>query len=248
MGDKTKVKLVSISLSSNCIKKPRCSFCYNRDKHYKYDPYSIWSSLNNIQKQYKKVEIAIEYSGLHLDYLFAHNEGQKFVLTTMPQIITKTFVGAIKNCGCKAISLSFDSQKCPMDEWIQKAKIANSFDLPISCNYLIEHIPMNVPNKLLKNCNQLNLLTMKPTGQLSEKELKIIALEILGLQKNYKVVMDNCLGVQLGYVKECKAGKDFIHILPDGTIEPCSFGNQCFLWKKQIEYVVNEGIYKINEK
>lgn len=244
----TKVKLVSISLSSNCIKELRCSFCYNRDKHYKYDPYDIWSSLLNIQKTHKKTEMAIEYSGFHLDYLLVHNSEEDFTLTTMPQLITDIFVNTIKHHGCKAISLSFDSQKCPIDEWIQKAILIKSHNIPISCNFLIEHIPMNVPDKLLKNCDQLNLLTMKPTGKLSDKELKIIKLEILNLQRKYKVVVDNCLGVQLGYIKECKAGKDFIHILPDGTIEPCSFGNQCFLWKKQIEYVVNEGIYKINEK
>lgn len=247
MGDETEMKLISISLSSNCIKEPRCSFCYNQAKHYRYNGYNISNSLSNIQKKYPKVEIAIEYSGLHLDYQLHYGIEQNFTLTTMPQIITETFVKCIKGCGCKAISLSFDSQKCSIDEWIAKAKIVTSFGLPVSCNYLIEHIPMNIPSKLLKNCDQLNLLTMKPTGKLSDKELKIIKLEILSLQRNYKVVVDNCLGVQLGYIKECKAGKDFIHILPNGNIEPCSFSSQCFLWKKQIEYVVNEGIYKINE-
>jgi len=35
----------------------------------------------------------------------------------------------------------------------------------------------------------------------------------------------------LGFIDECKRGKDFIHIGPDGTAEECCFKNDCFLYE-----------------
>lgn len=40
---------------------------------------------------------------------------------------------------------------------------------------------------------------------------------------------DNCLGVQLGNIKDCRSGVDFIHITPSGERKNCCFGKACFL-------------------
>jgi hypothetical protein len=101
----------------------------------------------------------------------------------------------------------------------------------VSCNYLIEEVPTEIPLCVLTNVDQLNLLTLKPNGKLREEALAILRLEI----EKYKtfgieVTTDNCLGVQLGYIEDCRRGKDFIHLLPNGEEEECCFKEDCFLY------------------
>ena len=176
------MKLISVNLSNNCIKDPKCSFCYLNGKDEKKSHY--WNIYSSIEK-YKNENptICFEYNGYNLGVLFKLCDLLKtypFTMTTMPQVITPVFCSAMKSCGIEAISISFDSEKVIMpsiNEWTLRANIARNAGLKVGCNYLIEGFPFFMPKSILESIDQLNILSLKPTGQYTEKELRLIELE-----------------------------------------------------------------------
>jgi len=226
------MKLISVSMGDECIKNPRCSFCYLRDKHREFKYWKIVAQLDNFEDNV--CVVSFEYNGHNLGLILSDIccSYSKLTMTTMPQVITNTLCGALKVHNITAISLSYDSEKVENDaDYIEKINIIKSNGIKACCNFLIEKIPTNINPDILKSIDQLNLLTLKPTGKLTGKELKIIELEIEYYKSILPVAVDNCLGVQLGFIDDCKRGKDFIHISPDGTVEECCFKNDCFLYK-----------------
>jgi len=243
------MKLIAISLSNNCIKKPRCKFCYLKDKKENYDFWKLENSIRGAIEKHKPDTICFEYNGINLDILldpwwnYTQSIKKKInlTMTTMPQVITDTFCGCIKSHGIEAISLSYDSEKIKDQiEWVDKAQIIKKYEIKLACNFLIEKIPMNIPAGILKFSDQLNLLTLKPPGKIKDKSLEILKMEIEQYKSILSVAVDNCLGIQLGLTKECGAGTDFIHINPDGTTDDCCFKEKCFFYKDNKSKEKNE--------
>lgn len=233
------MKIITISLSDKCIQNPKCSFCYLTPKVGK-SRWGSWWGIRDILDSYRKKSITIcfEYNGYGLSPLFNewHFDGFNLTMTTMSLVITDTFCKAMKKQEIKAISLSYDSQKVKTPlEWYKKAKIIKDNEIQLGCNFLIEKVPFKIPVELLRITDQLNLLSLKPLGKYSQKELDFINLKIESLKPIIPITVDNCLGVQLGLIDECKRGKDFIHILPNGKKEDCCFKEKCFLFTKAEE-------------
>jgi len=229
------MKVASVSLSQECIKKPRCSFCYAKETPMEFNSWKVGDALYELIKKWEDLTVSFEYSGFHLSFLsqrWRFNGVKVVTLTTMPQVISSVFCGFVKNHRISAIALSFDSEKTTVQEWIEKARLIKSVGLKVSCNALIEKVPLDLPVVLLKACDQLNLLTLKPTGRLKAGALKMLQLAIESYKSIVPVTVDNCLGVQLKYIDQCKAGVDFIHILPNGTVEDCCFKDKCFLYER----------------
>lgn len=229
------MRLVSISLSDECKKPTRCSFCYLKKLNRIFSPNAIFSSLSKIQKEYGIIEnICIEYNGYNIEILnLLKQKFSNISITTAPFLVGELFISHLHNI--KAVGLSYDSEKiCTPNEWSNAAKHIKNHNIKISCNYLIESIPMNIPNEILKYANQLNLLSRKPTGQLSDSHLKLLELQIEYYKSKIPIALDNCLAFQLSYIEECKRGKEFLHISPDGTIEDCCFKDKCYLYQDSI--------------
>lgn len=241
------IQAISVSLSNRCVKTPRCSFCYNKDKKGKESDWdtshAIYNTVTAIPKpERNKVAICYEYSGYNLDtvlgmkYGWAVWENPKSV-TTFPQLVTPVFCAALRAAKIDNLTISYDSEKCKSpQEWQYRADIASSVGLDVSCNFLIEKLPLKLPGEISWNCKQINLLSKKPTGKFSLLELDALRMEIELYKTQFKnnpaLVLDNCLAIQLGYANSCKAGDEFIHITPAGKKEACSFKSQCFLYKE----------------
>jgi len=251
--------LISVTLSYKCIKKPRCSFCFLRldqaldklrnngnDIHKPggLSKYDLNHSLNELVKQYPNVTICFEYSGYSLstiDYC-TDWENVHYTMTTMPQaIVNDVICHFLKSKKIEAIALSFDSAKVPFNKttktwdtknWELAANRIKQAGIKLSCNYLIEpEMGLNIPNRVMKLSDQINLLSFKPNGKLTEQAKENLTLIIMHLNTIKSVVVDNCLGVQLGYINKCKRGKEFVHVYPDGKVVDCCFQNRCYLWK-----------------
>lgn len=237
------MKLIAVSLSSNCIKEPRCSFCYQNKEHIIVDSFSINDAIRKLREVYPEATVSFEYSGYNLGYILmdfnpiSYSEKKpkaNITMTTMPQAVTPVFCSAVAKEGITAIALSYDSEKvsCPK-EWVEKARMIKKQGMKVSCNFLLEFPDKvsEVPKVILKTADQLNLLALKPDGKVKNKT----AIEVLiNYCKGYlPVALDNCLAYQLGYAKDCRAGIDFCHVRPDGKIVDCCFQGDCFLWLKK---------------
>ena len=232
------MKMITVSLSWECAKDPPCSFCYQKAGAVTGDTWEIYHTLQRLLDEHPKATVCFEYSGYNLLHLFRHVPWKShryiFTMTTMPQLCTEVFCGAVKATGISALAISYDSEKCKSaDEWMEAGHHAHDAGLKVACNYLIEHFPPQVPDTIATMAHQVNLLVMKPTGKLNKMECAMVTMEIERLKANHvSVAVDNCLGVQLGFVKKCKPGVDFVHVMPDGNVEPCCFKERCFLWEK----------------
>lgn len=242
------MKLIAISLSDDCVQSPACLICYIRGRPKReYNSFGIvyHTPLQSIREEFRKaknnrlpfpprVAVCVEYSGYNLSCIHDFDtEVFNLTMTTMPKVVTPVFCGFIKAHGVQAIAISYDSYKCQsVAEWTQAAQIAKSAGLKVSCNYLVEKLPFEVPTEILEGANQLNFLAQKPSGEYTKLQRRYMRV-IIEMYKSMgvKVAVDNCLGVQMGFIKSCQAGKDFIHINPDGTVEPCCFKDLCYLWK-----------------
>jgi len=245
------MKLIAISLSSECIQQPRCSFCYQKNEHVTYDWFALWNAVDNMTKAFPKATLSFEYNGYNLGFILMHFKNYKnrpVTITTMPSAVTKTFCGAVAKHGISAIALSYDSQKVRVvDEWLEKAMLIKEAGMKVSCNFLIEDEKNpNVPTEILRHADQLNLLALKPTGKIENIGRLNIFIEYY--KSFLPVAVDNCLGYQLGYTKYCGAGKEFCHIRPDGRVVDCCFQKDCYLWlrrnAKRITELALEGKYQ----
>jgi len=245
------MKLIAISLSSECIQQPRCSFCYQKKEHITYDWFALWNAVDNMTKAFPEATLSFEYNGYNLGFILMHFRNYKnlpVTITTMPSAVSKTFCGAVAEHGVSAIALSYDSQKVRVvDEWLEKAILIKEAGMKVSCNFLLEDLrhPI-VPLEVLKNADQLNLLVLKPTGRIRNKRIIEVLIEYC---KNFlPVAVDNCLGYQLGYARYCGAGKEFCHMRPDGRVVDCCFQKDCYLWlrrnAKRITELALEGRYQ----
>ncbi len=250
------MKMIAVSASSNCIKDPRCSFCYGKNRTHKYNGYEMNYTINKIIKRHvgdcdfderdyhqiadklDTLTICIEYSGYNigiLDKMWYFNE--KFcvlTMTTMPQVVTPIFAGYIANNGVKAVSLSYDNEKVESpSEWAYKARILKDAGIPyISCNYLLAPgMNLDIPEVIFQEADQINYLSFKPNGKLTKTTLDLLQSMILLYQSRISVATDNCLAVQLGTAVNCMAGKEFVHVLPDGKVVDCCYEDDCYLWE-----------------
>jgi hypothetical protein len=238
------VKLIAISLSSNCVKSPRCSFCYNLGKNIIENTYAIRWTVYDFLKDNKNATLSFEYSGYNLGVIdsWEFDKSNDKTMTTMPMLITPILCGYAKEKGISAISISYDNEKVKsINDWIIAGAIVKQSGLKLSCNYLITEIPFDIPNEILDLSDQVNLLILKPNGKISDKQLKILRLKIELYRRIKPITVDNCLGVQLGFIYKCMAGIDFIHITPDGKLENCCFKENCYLYNKELEAKVNKG-------
>ena len=46
------------------------------------------------------------------------------------------------------------------------------------------------------------------------------------------------MGVQLGLIEKCSPGIEFVHVMPDGSIEPCCFKESCCLWNSAARNII----------
>lgn len=249
------LKLIAVELSDKCIMKPNCPFCYleKSGDEMRY----LSGHILGIIKKYagnvaKVVTVCFEYNGYNLDYLksiwIPRDTGLEFTMTTMPAVVTDVFAGFISHHNIKAVALSYDEYKLrgfdPIKQWARKAQILKDHGIKVSCNYLLTDVTMNElfrsfnneePSDLapiLDTADQINFLSLKPTGKYSDTVTKAIHASIESLKLTMPVAVDNCLGVQLGYTSRCHAGDEFVHIMADGTVKPCCFGDKCFLYGK----------------
>jgi len=237
IGRAEKMKLIAVSLSSECIKEPRCSFCYQRE-YVPYYEYHLLQLLDMLTETYPKATISFEYSGYNLSLILTTPSDLYMcnavkTMTTMPQAVTPIFCGAIAKHGISAVALSYDSEKVPkVEEWVEKAEMIKHAGMKLSCNFLLEsttRIPV-VPREILDTADQLNLLALKPTGKVENIEGVNLLIEYC---KNFlPVAVDNCLGYQLGYTSNCGAGKEFCHVMSNGDVLDCCFQSDCFIWLK----------------
>jgi len=225
------LKMISISLSYSCIKNPRCYFCFLKDNidgdHY----YLGREHFSNLKGFDKNTVICYEYNGYNIkDVLHCYHENEK-TMTTMPLAVSKVMCGAVHKHGVNAIALSYDKEKCSSPaEWLFKAKMIKDAGMKVSCNYLLIDEEKEVEPEIIKFADQLNLLSYKPSGRLRNPELIDLRIQ---MYKNFlPVAVDSCIGVQLGLIDRCKAGEDFIHIMPDGLTTDCCFKYRCFLYDK----------------
>ena len=251
-----KEMLISVTLSYECIKKPRCPFCFlrldqalnklqnNNNDEEGSSKYSLHHSLNKITRPRQDTTICFEYNGYGLstiDYLINDNR-IRYTMTTMPQAIPNDIIcHFLKTKGIGAMALSFDSAKVPFDKitkiwntknWELAANRIKQAKIKLSCNYLIEpEIGLNIPDKVLELSDQINLLSFKPYGKLTKQVKGNLIAAIMYLDTIKPRVVDNCLGVQLGYINKCQRGKEFIHVYPNGKVVDCCFQNRCYLWK-----------------
>lgn len=248
------LKMISVEISEQCIMEPNCPFCYVKDiqKLKTADGYlnswkwKIGGIIEKSRTPPNEITVCIEYNGYNIreirDAFFIPKETH-VTMTTMPMIVSDTFAGFIKAQRIEAIALSYDEFKCesPM-QWAEKAEILRKHGFKVSCNYLLtknglQHLFMHFNNDepsfiepIIRATDQLNLLSMKPTGAYDDITLKALAISIQKLQTELPTTLDNCLGVQLGYTNKCHAGDEFIHLLSDGTVVSCCFQDKCFLW------------------
>lgn len=249
------MKVITISMSSKCLKTPPCSFCFQKDQEVQDDKYQ-WNTVAKVEKlvdegKWRKDEVTFcwEYNGYNLSmvenswhYTFRGHGGRPdpgthFTMTTYPDVVTPIFAGYLKSMGIEAVALSYDSAKVKyLDEYTRKVKILKEAGLKVSCNQLLEKIQgISTPKEIVELVDQVNLLSMKPTGKLNSIELTLVRLHIESLKRFVPVTLDNCLGVQLGYTDKCHRGEDFLHILSDGTIVDCCFREKCFLYKGGVQ-------------
>lgn len=232
------MKMIAVSISEKCIKNPRCSFCYAKNEP-KYDKWELLQKMRELSLEYSDATFCFEYNGWNLgtlsfmcknDHVSIRNSEK--TVTTMPLSVSEGLIKIFKDIGIKAISLSYDSQKVKDDKkWLNAGRIIKKDSIKLACNYLIEKIPFSIPKEIVNLSDQINLLAKKPTGQLSKKEIKYIKSYIRYLKLYKPVATDNCLGYQLGLVNKCLAGKEFLHVNPDGSVTDCCFKEKCFLYK-----------------
>ena len=249
------LKLIAVELSDKCIMQPKCPFCYL--KPCKEEMYSPTSPIYSVLKKRggnvaNTITICFEYNGCNLDFLrkmYAPDKPKfEYTMTTMPMVVTDTFAGFIASHKITAVALSYDEFKLSGNDrpaqWAKKARILKEHGLKVSCNYLLTDVGLrdlfmsfnnNEPSyisPILANADQINLLSLKPTGEYNDTDKEAIYASIESLKLTIPVAVDNCLGVQLGYTSKCHAGDEFVHIMADGTMKPCCFEDNCFLHGK----------------
>lgn len=228
------MKTVTVSLSSKCIKN--CKFCY-QDRNIIDNKYLVFDSLNSVLKNQKVEFICLEFNGYNIGcieiirkIIHKNKQNSTLTLTTIPELINRTFCSFVKTNEVYNIAISFNSE-VNLEDWLKSVHIAKDYFNTVACNFLLEN-SLVVPQDILKNCDQLNLLSLKPTGELSVDHLKQMKLLISLYNKIVPTTVDNCLGYQLDLIDSCKKGVETLHIMSNGEIKDCSFGNLCFLNKE----------------
>jgi len=235
------MKVITVQLSWDCDKEVPCSFCYLRKRQVLnalMEPAPDWRMVEVSPES--KLTVCFEYSGYNIRALegsffgwtvFTPNDGLLRTITTNHWYITETFCGFLRSVGIAGMALSYDDEKVPdPKEWAKAASIASKY-FPVACNYLLGHRAPTA--SVIKACQQTNLLTQKPSGKLTDKQLNQVEVLIHRYEKmGLCVTTDNCLGVQLGTIDSCRRGVDFITIQPDGNVVDCCFEGECFLYER----------------
>ncbi len=168
----TKLKMIAVSLSRECIKEPRCAFCYlddpvsptiNRLLGQETGGYD-WFDLPLVDHVLEVLKprinlstiLCVEYNGYGLstiDWICKRFPVSiTITMTTMPQAITPVLVKYLKHLGISAVALSFDSEKVRIPrDWLIAANMLTKENIPVSCNYLIEpHIGVQIPGEVFR--------------------------------------------------------------------------------------------------
>ena len=220
------IKSIAVSMSSRCVSN--CTFCYRKQTR-DAERFYLSCAVRKLARENPGATVCWEYNGWNLRLLetFLYESPTTQTLTTMPLLVDRPLARYLVDHDISAVALSYDSQKCTEIQWIEKAKILKEAGLKVSCNFLLEP-GWTFPLDILTYADQVNFLSFKPTGKVEELTAVKAIIELVRCLK--PVATDNCLAVQLGTAPDCGRGRDFIHVLSDGTNEDCSFQEKCFLF------------------
>ena len=236
---KKKYKMVSINYTNECVKNPRCKFCYLQKgkewrtlKGFREQDFFL---LGGFEKYISDTEqVSIAYNGVkreilrHFLSMFDNVTGLIVNITTNPKFITgRIFIEMLKIYKKRLgmIALSLDSEKCSVTEWIVAAKKLRKNKIKVGANILMldEMYPQlgNILSSINKYCGQIHLLRPKFYDQkIPMKERRAI---IWLYKQQYKnLFIDQCFRNEFQGIP-CTRGKDFVSINADGTVTGCSF-------------------------
>lgn len=239
--------MVSINYTTECIKNPRCSFCYLKKQRIldllkSNNPIEQdWDDLlSTIEKLLPRTEqFAIAYNGIDffrlallVDLIMVRSRQlkQKLVIniTTNPEFIKihhVQYLNRITDYGKIGMwALSLDEEKISVSNWIKKAKLIKRIS-KVGANILMTDrmfVKINrVLEKIAPYANQIHLLRPKNCKVSLPVELrKSIVFMMKSRYKN--LFVDECFNWEFTG-KHCSRGKDFVSINPDGSISKCSF-------------------------
>lgn len=253
------MKMVAISLGTECVKSPPCSFCYQaQSEPVKFEKYAFKAHniiTNLVDKLWRKEEVTFcfEYSGLNLSaigdkssWTWRSSDSPErgslphYTMTTMHFLITPILAGYLKRWGIEAVALSYDREHVPdgqLPGYIKRVKILQDEGIKVSCNYLFGLDKRLPPTELMRTVDQLNILALKPTDWYTPEIGELLKEFITVSNSIVPTVTDNCLGVLLGNTDKCHRGEDFIHVMPDGTITDCCFKQMCSIYKENTDVV-----------
>ena len=186
---------VVTSPSYQCIKEPRCSFCYVEEKKVGYSKYNWIKAIKDLNPE----SVATEYSGYNILWIDSLaqtlNEDVEITITTMPEIINETFLKFLKNRvpQLEGISLSFNENTS--ENWKEKAVMIKKHDISLACNYLlgcglkppIDIQPMG--DSQLIEYDQLNILSRKPPELPDKEDLKFLIMLMRYLSMSSKMIL-----------------------------------------------------------
>jgi hypothetical protein len=252
-NDMKKYKMVSVNYTTECIKNPRCSFCYLKKQRV----LDLLKSNNSIESHWndllgtlenllpKTEQIAIAYNGvdffrlaLLVDLVSGRMKQlkQKIVIniTTNPEFVQIHHAKYIRlmndysKIGMWALSL--DEEKISVSNWIKKAKDIKQTS-KVGANILMTDKMFGkihqVLEKIAPYADQIHLL--RPKNYKVSLPVELRKEIVFMLKSRYKnLFVDECFNWEFTGVP-CSRGKDFVSINPDGSISKCSFdGNNIY--------------------
>ncbi len=238
---KKDLKMLSVTYTYECIKKPRCSFCYLKkeklarglmeDSPLRY-PWEWVFPVDKRDKLFLRAkQVAIAYNGLGITALISiigKAQYSKCIIniTTNPEFLNEPVIALFKRFKVKMIALSLDSEKCKtLKPWIKAAKDLRKKGIKVGANILMLDGMWKKVNRILNKvspyCHQIHLLRPKfvevkvPLKQRKE-------MTFLLKQKHKNLFIDECFRWEFTG-RPCSRGKDFLSLNPDGSTSLCSF-------------------------
>jgi len=235
MTTKRKFKMLSVNYTNQCIKNPRCSFCYLKkqelldrllDKPAFHQNY--WDVPLKLLRDTE--QIAIAYNGLGIMALklwLTEAQNCKTIanITTNPKFLTPPVIALFKREKVKMVALSLDPEKCRVDFWIRKAKELRRKGLKVGANILmLDEVFKNIAKVLVRIfpfSDQIHLLRPKfYTTKIPLEDRRDLIFLLKQQHKN--LFIDECFRWEFTG-EPCGRGKDFLSINADGSTSLCSF-------------------------
>ena len=232
---KKKYKMVSITYTNDCLKNPRCSFCYlNRhDLLNKIGGINEEFNIHDHDKILQNTEqVAIAFNGIYLFKLIRifdklHQfDNLKINLTTNPEFLNEGLIAIFKKFGkVKMVALSLDPEKGSIGNWLKWAKKLKKKKIKVGANILMLDSVYRILPKILDSVfsvsDQIHLL--RPKFYKSKIPLEVRRnLIFLQTQKYKNIFIDECFKNEFLGVP-CGRGKTFVSINANNQVTPCSF-------------------------